>query len=59
LEESVGFFGNFKQKSKKYFRLELPGHPMLDSIREAIDLRNSRHNPRHNELSVQRKFLKR
>ncbi len=25
-------------------------HPVLDSIREAIDLRNSRHNPRHNEL---------
>jgi len=28
-------------------------HPVLDSIREAIDLRNSRHNPRHSELRVQ------
>ncbi len=28
-------------------------HPVLDSIREAIDLRNSRHNPRHSDLRVQ------
>jgi len=28
-------------------------HPVLDSIREAIDLRNSRRNPRHSELRVQ------
>ena len=28
-------------------------HPVLDSIREAIDLRNSRHNPRHHELREQ------
>jgi integrase len=28
-------------------------HPVLDSIREAIDLRNSRHNPRHSEVRVQ------
>ncbi len=28
-------------------------HPGLDSVREAIDLRNLRHNPRHSELSVQ------
>ena len=27
-------------------------HPVLDSVREAIDQRNLRHNPRHNELSV-------
>jgi integrase len=28
-------------------------HPVLDSVREAIDQRNLRHNPRHNELTVQ------
>src|ERR1700675_3881535 len=28
-------------------------HPSLDSVREAIDQRNLRHNPRHNGLSVQ------
>jgi hypothetical protein len=28
-------------------------HPVLDSVREAIDQRNLRHKPRHNELSVQ------
>jgi integrase len=28
-------------------------HPVLDSVREAIDQRNLRHNPRHNELRVQ------
>jgi integrase len=28
-------------------------HPTLDSVREAIDQRNLRHNPRHNELRVQ------
>ena len=28
-------------------------HPALDSVREAIDQRNLRHNPRHNELRVQ------
>jgi len=28
-------------------------HPVLDSIREAIDLRNSRHNSRHSDLRVQ------
>jgi site-specific recombinase XerD len=28
-------------------------HPGLDPIREAIDQRNLRHNPRHSELSVQ------
>lgn len=28
-------------------------HPALDSLREAIDQRNSRHNSRHSELSVQ------
>jgi hypothetical protein len=30
----------------------LSQHPVLDSIREAIDLRNSRHNPRHSEGAV-------
>jgi integrase len=28
-------------------------HPVLDSVRDAIDQRNLRHNPRHNELRVQ------
>jgi len=28
-------------------------HPALDSLRVAIDQRNSRHNPRHNEVRVQ------
>jgi integrase len=28
-------------------------HPVLDSVREAIDQRNLRHKPRHNELRVQ------
>jgi hypothetical protein len=28
-------------------------HSSLGSIREAIDLRNSRHNPRHSDLRVQ------
>jgi len=28
-------------------------HPALDSLRVAIDERNSRHNPRHSELRVQ------
>jgi integrase len=28
-------------------------HPALDSVREAIDQRNLRHKPRHNELRVQ------
>jgi integrase len=28
-------------------------HPVLDSIRQAIDERNSRHNLRHSELQVQ------
>jgi integrase len=28
-------------------------HPILDPVRDAIDLRNSRHNPRHSELRVQ------
>ena len=28
-------------------------HPVLDAVREAIDLRNLRHKPRHNELRVQ------
>lgn len=28
-------------------------HPVLDSVRGAIDQRNLRHNPRHNELRVQ------
>ena len=28
-------------------------HPGLDSVREAIDQRNQRHKPRHNELRVQ------
>src|ERR1700675_477094 len=28
-------------------------HPVLDSVREAIDQRNIRHKPRHNELRVQ------
>ena len=28
-------------------------HPSLDSVREAIDQRILRHNPRHNGLSVQ------
>ena len=28
-------------------------HPVLDSVREAIDQRNLRHNPRHSELRVQ------
>jgi integrase len=28
-------------------------HPVLDSVREAIDQRNLRHNSRHNELRVQ------
>jgi hypothetical protein len=28
-------------------------HPVLDSVREAIDQRNLRHNPRHNEIRVQ------
>jgi integrase len=28
-------------------------HPILDPAREIIDQRNSRHNPRHSELSVQ------
>jgi hypothetical protein len=28
-------------------------HPVLDSVREATDQRNLRHNPRHNELRVQ------
>jgi hypothetical protein len=27
-------------------------HPILDPVREAIDQRNSRHNPRHSEVSV-------
>ena len=27
--------------------------PALDSVREAIDQRNLRHNPRHNEIRVQ------
>jgi integrase len=27
-------------------------HPILDPVRDAIDLRNSRHNPRHSELRV-------
>ena len=28
-------------------------HPILDPVRKAIDQRNSRHNPRHREVSVQ------
>jgi integrase len=28
-------------------------HPVLDSVREAIDQRNLRHKPRHNDLRVQ------
>jgi integrase len=28
-------------------------HPVLDSVRDAIDQRNLRHKPRHNELRVQ------
>jgi hypothetical protein len=28
-------------------------HPVLDSAREIIDQRNSRHNPRHSEVWVQ------
>lgn len=28
-------------------------HPLLDPIRDAIDQRNARHNPRHSELRVQ------
>jgi hypothetical protein len=28
-------------------------HSMLDPVREAIDQRNLRHKPRHNELRVQ------
>src|ERR1700720_1560715 len=28
-------------------------YPVLDSVREAIDQRNLRHKPRHNELRVQ------
>jgi hypothetical protein len=28
-------------------------HPILDPVREAIDQRNSRHNPRHREGRVQ------
>jgi integrase len=28
-------------------------HPILDPVRKAIDQRNSRHNPRHSEVSVQ------
>ena len=28
-------------------------HPILDPVREAIDQRNSRHNPRHSEVRVQ------
>jgi hypothetical protein len=28
-------------------------HPALDSVREAIDQRNLRHNSRHNEIGVQ------
>ncbi len=28
-------------------------HPALDAVREAIDPRNLRHKPRHNELRVQ------
>jgi protoheme ferro-lyase len=28
-------------------------HPVLDSVREAIDQRNLRHKPRHRELRVQ------
>jgi hypothetical protein len=28
-------------------------HPTLDAVREAIDQRNLRHEPRHNELRVQ------
>jgi len=28
-------------------------HPGLESIREAIDQRNPRHNPHHSELRVQ------
>jgi hypothetical protein len=28
-------------------------HPVLDSVREAIDQRNLRHDPRHNELRVE------
>ena len=28
-------------------------HPVLDSVREAIDRRNLRHKPRHNEIRVQ------
>lgn len=28
-------------------------HPALDAVREAIDQRNLRHKPRHNELRVQ------
>ena len=31
--------------------------PALDSVREAIDQRNLRHNPRHNEIRVQQKWL--
>jgi integrase len=32
-------------------------HPTLDSVREAIDQRNLRHNPRHNEIRVQVKTV--
>jgi len=32
-------------------------HPVLDSVREAIDQRNLRHKPRHNELRRQLKWL--
>jgi hypothetical protein len=28
-------------------------HPILDPVRKAIDQRNSRHNLRHSEVSVQ------
>jgi len=28
-------------------------HPILDRVRDAIDQRNLRHNPSHNELRVQ------
>lgn len=28
-------------------------HPVLDPVRDAIDQRNPRHKPRHNELRVQ------